>query len=127
MAEVKKNHRGRQNLIPLTEKSPEEAFRIRSAGGKASSQLKRDRRDLRLALEGLLFKKYPVNQDGKRRHLSGAELIALKQFQKALKGDTHAFEVVRDTAGQKPVERVENVGISAEDIRIVESYVKDNS
>lgn len=46
--------------------------------------------------------------------MSGAEAIAMKQFEKALKGDTKAFEVLRDTAGQKPVDKVEQVNIDAE-------------
>ena len=35
-------------------------------------------------------------------------------MEKALKGDTKAFEVLRDTAGQKPVEKVEQINIDAE-------------
>ena len=38
--------------------------------------------------------------------LSGAEVIALKQMEKAMKGDWRAFQLLRDTAGQKPVEKV---------------------
>ena len=48
-----------------------------------------------------------------RYHL-GVELMedekwkdAAKQFEKAMKGDTKAFEVVRDTAGQKPTDKIE--------------------
>ena len=40
---------------------------------------------------------------------SGAEAIAIAQFQKALRGDTKAFVALRDTAGQKPVEKVEQL------------------
>lgn len=40
--------------------------------------------------------------------MTGIDLISLKQIEKAIKnGDTKAFEVIRDTIGQKPVERVE--------------------
>ena len=75
----------------------------KSNGGKASGETRRRRRDIRLALEALLEKNY-FDKSGKS--LSGAEAIAVKQMEKALKGDTKAFEVVRDTAGQKPVEKV---------------------
>lgn len=64
-----------------------------------------EKKDLRKALEILLEK--TVSKDKEGNDISGAEALALKQFEKALKGDTRAFEVIRDTSGQKPVEKVE--------------------
>ena len=72
-------------------------------GGIASGEARRRKRDIRRALEELLEKDY-LDKNG--RSLSGAEAIAVKQMEKALKGDTRAFEVVRDSAGQKPVEHI---------------------
>lgn len=72
-------------------------------GGIASGEARRRKRDIRLALEALLEKEYK-GKDGK--FVSGAEAIAIKQMEKALKGDTKAFEVVRDTVGQKPTEKI---------------------
>ena len=89
-----------QNLKPLTTKKARE---IGSKGGKASVEARRKKRDLRNAIEILL----ETDIKGKNGEIkSGAEAIAIAQFQKALKGDTRAFEVLRDTAGQKPVEKV---------------------
>lgn len=76
-----------------------------SKGGKNSAEARRQKRDLRKALEILLEK--TVSKDKEGNEISGAEALALKQFEKALKGDTRAFEVIRDTSGQKPVEKVE--------------------
>ena len=40
---------------------------------------------------------------------------ALEVFRpKALKGDAKAFELIRDTSGQKPIEKVEQVNIDGE-------------
>ena len=72
-------------------------------GGIASGEARRKKRDLRIALEALLEKEY-TSKDGSV--MSGAEWIAMKQFEKAVKGDTRAFETIRDTAGQKPVDKV---------------------
>lgn len=80
-----------------------------SKGGKRSAEVRRQKRDLRRALEALLDKNMGKNKDGE--DVSGAEALALKQFEKALKGDTRAFEVVRDTSGQKPVEQVVNTDV----------------
>lgn len=73
-------------------------------GGIASGEARRRKRDLRKAFEMLLEKEF-ADKSGKM--ISGAEALAAKQFEKALKGDSKAFEVVRDTAGQKPMERLE--------------------
>lgn len=39
--------------------------------------------------------------------MSGAEAICAKLFEQALKGDKKAFEIIRDTSGQKPIEKVQ--------------------
>jgi hypothetical protein len=89
-----------QNLRPGEYKlTVEEAKK----GGKASGEARAARRDLRKALEMLLDKNYKTNTG---EEISGTEAIALKQIEKAMKGDTRAFEVVRDTIGQKPVDKV---------------------
>lgn len=89
-----------------------EAYRFRTGeqqvetarkGGLASAEARRKKRDLRMAIEALLEKDY-TSKNGET--VSGAEAIAIKQFEKAMKGDTKAFEVIRDTAGQKPVDKV---------------------
>jgi hypothetical protein len=92
-----------QNLIPFTERSESEVRKLNSKGGVNSGETRRRKRDLRLALEALLEKDITTKQGDV---MSTAEAIALKQIQKALKGDTKAFEVVRDTAGQKPIDKV---------------------
>lgn len=107
-----------QNLIPEAHKLTLEE---QSAGGKASGEARRQKRDLRRALEILLEKTVSKDKDGKE--ISGAEAMALKQFEKALKGDTRAFEVIRDTAGQKPVEKVEMATIDQSVIDEVERMV----
>ena len=99
-----------QNLIPFTERSESEVRKLNSKGGVNSGEARRRKRDIRLALEALLEKDIT---DKHGNTMSTAEAIAIKQIEKALKGDTKAFEVVRDSAGQKPVEKV-SVGASDE-------------
>ena len=71
--------------------------------GQASGEARRRKRDIRLALEALLEKDI---SDKHGNTMTTTEAIALKQIEKALKGDTKAFEVVRDTVGQKPIDKV---------------------
>jgi hypothetical protein len=116
--------KGEENLIPFDDRTEEEQRQIRKSGGVASGEARRRKRDIRLAMEALLEKQYK-GKDGKE--LSGAEAIALKQMEKALKGDAKAFELVRDTAGQKPVEKVEQVNIDMEydqSVKYVEELMK---
>ena len=110
-----------QNLTPFTsEQSRDEAVKNGRKGGIASGEARRNKRDIRMALEALLEKEY---KDKSGNVMTGVEAIALKQMEKAMKGDTRAFEVVRDTVGQKPIERVQVTEINPKDIEEIEAMV----
>lgn len=94
-----------------------------SKGGIASGAARAAKRDLRKAIEALLEKDF---KDKSGMTLSGAEAIAIKQMEKAMKGDTRAFEVIRDTAGQKPVEKVMIAEVEQDVIDEIEKMVYDN-
>ena len=106
-----------QNLRPSEYKLTQEE---QKKGGIASGEARRRKRDIRMALEALLEKEY---KDKSGNVMTGVEAIALKQMEKAMKGDTRAFEVVRDTVGQKPIERLQVTEISQQDIDEVEEMV----
>lgn len=98
-----------QNLIPGGHKLTQEE---QSKGGKASGEARRNKKLLRDCIDYLLERedKTVLNTEG--NPMSGAEQLAYNLFVKALgEPDTakaaRAFEVLRDTAGQKPVEKVE--------------------
>ena len=100
------------NLKSLAERTTEEKRKIGTMGGKASGEARRKKRDLKLAMQALLEAEVKDKKTGET--MSGAEAIAMAQYRKALKGDAKAFELVRDTSGQKPVEKVEQVNIDGE-------------
>ena len=108
-----------QNLVPQAHVLTVDE---QSKAGIASGEARRRKRDIRLALEALLEKTYKGKAG---EELSGAEAIAVKQMEKALKGDTRAFEVVRDSAGQKPVEKVMVAEVSQDVIDEVERAILD--
>ena len=101
-----------------------EQRKIASMGGKASAEARRKKRDLRLAME-MLLEQDITGKDGTVK--SGAEAIAVQQFKKALKGDSKAFEVIRDTAGQKPIDKIQVAEVDADVISEVERMVMDES
>lgn len=84
-------------------RTTEEQQEIARQGGKASGEARRRKRDLRQALEILLEKEY---KNGKGETITGTEAITAKLFEQAMKGNIKAFETLRDTVGQKPVEKV---------------------
>ena len=103
------------NLIPQAHVlTVEEASR----GGRASADARRQKRDLKRAMDILLERDIT---DSKGETRSGAEYIAMQQFKKALKGDTKAFEVIRDTAGQKPIDKIQMAEVDADVLLQVES------
>ena len=55
-------------------------------------------------MEILLEKEYETASGGT---VTGADRISARLFRNALEGDNKAFEIIRDTVGQQPVQRVE--------------------
>lgn len=82
------------NLIPFNELTQEEQRAIASKGGKASVEARRKRKTLKEELLLLLEKG------------DTQEKISLAMIKEALEGNTKAFEVIRDTIGEKPEDKV---------------------
>lgn len=109
----------KQNLKKL---STEKAREIGAKGGRASGAAKRRKKELKECLEILLEKEITA-KDG--TVMTGAEAISAKLFQKALKGDIKAFEVVRDSSGQKPAEKVQLAEVDQSTVSKVEKIFND--
>lgn len=101
-------------------KSGEKAANSGRKGGKASGVAKRKKKLLKECLEELLDKDWE-NRQGEKH--SGAEAISIALFKKALAGDIKAYEVVRDTAGQKPVDKIMMAEVDQKTIDEVEAMV----
>lgn len=84
-----------ENLKPLDTLCKEDAKVIQSMGGIARAESIAKRKTLK---ETLLMMLAENDMQGN---------ITLALLNKALKGDTKAFEVVRDTVGEKPIEQKE--------------------
>lgn len=101
-----------QNLIGhqfTSEQSREEAAINGRKGGIASGEAKRKRKSLKEALIFLLNDTHSIkNKDtGEIKEMLGTDALATALYSKAVKGNTKAFELIRDTIGEKPVEKVE--------------------
>lgn len=93
------------------DRTAEEQREIARKGGIASGKARAEKRDLRRALEMLLEKDW---EDKYGNKMTGTDAVALKLFEQAMKGNIKAFETLRDTVGQKPVEKVEVAQIDRE-------------
>ena len=86
--------RSEENLIPFTsDQSREEAAKNGQKGGIASGEARRRRKSLKEELELLL-------ETG-----DWQERISLAMLNKAATGSERAFEIIRDTIGEKPTDK----------------------
>lgn len=106
-----------KTLIPGKHKLTREENR---KGGKKSAETRKRKKDLRLALEVLLEKGF---KDKNGNELTGTEAITAKLFEQAMKGNIKAFEVIRSTVGQDPVQKVMIAEVSQDVIDEVEKAV----
>ena len=111
-----------KNLNPFGTLTEEEQRKISSKGGKASVEARRNKKLLRDCLEILLEKEM---QGKKGEKMTGAEALSAKLFAEAMKGNVKAFEVLRDTVGQKPADKVMVADVEASVIEEVEAMVND--
>lgn len=109
-----------KNLIPGGYKlSLEEA----SKGGKASGKARREKADLRKVIQAWLESEATTNKNGEP--MTGAELMAMVAVKEMSKGSARHWELLRDTAGFKPVDKIMVADVDQDVINAVESDVKE--
>ncbi len=107
-----------ENLIPLNKRTKTEQRAITQMGGIKSGEVRREKRLLKDTIEMLLNSKPTpemVNECAEKFGFNPKDLqevITGGLISRAMSGDPRAYEVLRDTAGQKPVDRVENTNIN---------------
>ena len=84
-----------KNLIPFNQRTENEQRELAKMGGIKSGEKRRERKQLKEEL--LLLLDTDNNQ----------EKISLALIEKAKTGDVRAFEMIRDTIGEKPLDRQE--------------------
>jgi hypothetical protein len=107
---------GKENLRPVSSK--DEARERGRKGGLASGEARRKRKTLK---EELLL----MLSEGETQ-----QSVTLALIEKAMSGDTKAFEVIRDTIGEKPVDKVQmktdvNIADSAERLSNIFGQIKE--
>ena len=100
---------GKENLRPVSSK--DEARERGRKGGLASGESRRKRKTLK---EELLL----MLSEGETQ-----QSVTLALIEKAMSGDTKAFEVIRDTIGEKPIDKVMIADVEPSVIAEVEAMV----
>lgn len=124
-------NKGHENLIPLTERSPEEAKAIRRRGAKASAEVRRKKADFRKAAEAVLQLEMPesdmkkfLEEYGLPTTMEYAMLFATI-YEGIKRGDINALMRLREITQQdKPTEdkqeqraRIERIKAETEKIK----------
>ena len=97
----------------------EDASEKGKIGAKKSLQTRRKKKKLKEALTALM--ELPVSERNKQsmralgiddKDMNNQMLVAVAAFQKAIKGDVRAMELIRDMTGQQPVTKLDEAKIN---------------
>jgi hypothetical protein len=91
--------------------------------GKKSGEARREKADLRRLCKAWMETKVGVDKNGKK--ITGAQMMVLVAAKEISKGNTKFWELMRDTAGFKPVDKVMVAEIDPEVIDEVEKLVEE--
>nr|DAO67287.1 MAG TPA: DNA repair and recombination protein RING HEPTAMER HET [Caudoviricetes sp.] len=104
-----------QNLIPIASREPREREEIARKGGEASQRVQKEKKMMKEMLKTILS--LPEKDEALINHMKELGIededlinqtsILVKQIEKAKLGDSTAVQFIRDTVGEKPVDKVQ--------------------
>lgn len=110
-----------QNLRPQNTRTKSEQREIARKGGKAAAAKRAERKTFREGL--LLLLNEPMkDKEGKLTDKTPQDAIIAALVKRAANGDTRAFEMIRDTIGEKPVQ---DVKVSTGDFSALDDAFKE--
>ena len=118
-----------EKLVSLGDRTMEERREIAKKAGIASGKARRNKALLKDCINILMEQKVLDEETGKK--ITGAEQLSVNLWKKAVSEmDTakaaKAFEVLRDTSGQKPIEKVMVAEVDQNVIDEVEAMMNDD-
>ena len=105
------------NLIPSNKRTPSERREIARKAGMKSGEVRRAKKTFRTLFEDFGEMKITdkeLKEGLKKAGIEEEEMvnkvaIAFSMYLKAISGDTRAFELIRDTMGEKPSDKIDLV------------------
>ena len=98
-------NKGHDNLIPFDKLTEAEQREIAKKGGKASGKARREKADFKKKCQ-IWMDETIVGHDDKGNPLTGSELMIYVAGRGIAEGNTSFWQLMRDTAGYKPVDKV---------------------
>lgn len=111
-----------QNLIPNSQRTPEELREMTRKGGIASGKARREKADFKRKCQ-IWMDETVVGHDENGKPLTGSELMIAVAARGISEGNTAFWQLMRDTAGYKPVDKVVVAEVEQETIDEVEKMV----
>jgi hypothetical protein len=106
----------KEDLIPFTERSEDEVKELNRLGGINSGAVRRKKAAMKDYVQFILGMKRKVSEKTLEQlkemgvtedEVTGQTLALMKIMDKAIAGDIKAMEFLRDTAGEKPTDKVD--------------------
>lgn len=113
------------NLIPVTDRSKEEARALSSKGGKASGATRRRKKSMKDAMNLLLS--LPVDEANKAKMerlgidsnaADNQMLMLISAFQQAVKGNVRAMEFIKDLTGSSAMTELDKKQLKIEQDKV---------
>ena len=106
-----------QNLIKNEDLTPEQRRRNASKAGKASAKKRQQNKTFKEIISKFLdgqvsderLKQQMIDFGFADKEVSNKSCAVFALWKEAIKGNTKAFELLRDTIGEKPIEQIQNI------------------
>jgi len=105
------------NLVSNDDRTPEQRRANARKAGIASGEARRAKKTLREHLDILLAQTMKDPKTG--QEMTYKESLGVAIIAKALAGSTKAWELIRDTLGEKPVDKTELTGADGKPLEVV--------
>lgn len=131
---------GKDNLIPLSERSEEEARKIQSKGGKASAIARRERATVKRTMEmflsqGVSDKRmlnrlkrmgFGLDEDGNEIDITNVAIIPMQIMVGVINGNPKMVEIALKLLGESGEDKIELTGSLelSEKVRMIQEFLK---
>ena len=112
-----------ENLIPTNKRSKAEARELGRKGGIKSGQVRKEKADFKKKCQ--IWMETEVTKDKMGNPVTGADLMIAVAGKEIKNGSAKFWELMRDTAGYKPVDKVMMAEVDPAVIEEVEKAVLD--
>lgn len=117
-----------ENLIPFNERTEDEHRAIATKGGIKSGESRRQKKAFKELFENILSENGGIvnNEQVSKKEMVAMRAISILTSSETKDGDfLRAFEIVRNTIGEKPVEKIQVAEVSQDIIDEVERIVNE--